>query len=279
MAGRRIAVAAMSTAAFFLCSNAMGQSIVWSHEGKLTVSPSAKSDESRAEKVVWSPDHALYAVDSPGKQVGKGQERERLEIFTEQGERLSVAHVWLIEPNGTNRANIRGCEGWGWVDATRLFCEGTINPDHGDYLVFDARTGRELLELIGTGFVWSPDGSRIANVGDARDLGTVSENSNSIEVQGEPVFPSPKDTDLHWFRSALVWSADSRHLAVVDHRQKQGSFYLIVVGVSGRRFEHKLGWQENKGDWPPELDFSVRWVGAEIIVTHDARTQTVMMAH
>jgi hypothetical protein len=275
--GRRIAIAAMGTAALFLCSHAMGQTIVWPHESKLTVSPSPKSGDS-TQKVVWSPDHELYAVDFPGEQVGKGQERERLEIFTERGEKVAVAHVWLIEPDGTNRAGKRGCESWGWVDSTRLFCEGTINPDYGDYLVFDARSGRELWELIGTGFVWSPDGSRIANVGDARDLGTVSENSNSIEVQGEPVFPSKKDTDLHRFRSALVWSADSCLLGVVDHREKEGSFYLIVVGVSGRSFEHKLDWQENKGDWPPELDFSVRWVGRKIIVTHGGTTQTVTVA-
>jgi hypothetical protein len=56
MAGRRMAVAAMGTAALFLCSHAMGQTIVWSHERKLSVSPSAKGDEPKAEKVVWSPD-------------------------------------------------------------------------------------------------------------------------------------------------------------------------------------------------------------------------------
>jgi len=189
-----------------------------------------------------------------------------------------LTHVWLVEPDGTSRAGIRGCESWGWVDSTRLFCEGTINPNYGVYLVFDARTGRELQELIGTGFVWSPDRSRIADVEDARELGTVSDNSNSIEVQGKPVFPSEKDSDLHWFRSGLVWSPGSRYIAVVDLRRNQGSLFLVVVGVTGSTFEHKLDWQENGGDWPPELDFSVRWVGAEIIVTHGGRTQTVKMA-
>ena len=156
-----------------------------------------------------------------------------------------LTHVWLVEPDGTSRAGIRGCESWGWVDSTRLFCEGTINPNYGVYLVFDARTGRELQELIGTGFVWSPDRSRIADVEDARELGTVSDNSNSIEVQGKPVFPSEKDSDLHWFRSGLVWSPDSRYIAVVDLRRNQGSLFLVVVGVTGSTFEHKLDWQEN----------------------------------
>jgi hypothetical protein len=228
--------------------------------------------------VVWSPDHKLYVVDSPGLQVGKGQERERLEIFTEQGERIAVAHVWLVEPDGTSRVGIRGCESWGWIDSTRVFCQGTIDPNNGIYLVFDARSGRELHEIIGTGFMWSPDRSRMAAVGDARDLGAVSENADSIEVQGKPVFPSAKDTELHWFRSGLVWSPDSRYIAVVDHRQKQGSVYLVVVGVTGSTFEHKLDWQEKPGDWPPDLDFSVRWEGNQIVVAHGGRTQTVVMA-
>jgi len=278
MAGRRVSVAVMGTAALFLCSHAMGQTIVWSHERKLSVSPSGKSDEPEAEKVVWSPDHKLYAVDAPGQQVGNGQERERLVIFTEQGKEIAVAHVWLVEPDGTYRAGIRGCESWGWVDATRLFCEGTINPQYGVYLVFDARSGRELRELIGTGFVWSPDRSRVADVGDARDLGAVSDNSNSIEVEGKPAFPSEKDTDLHWFRSGLVWSPDSHYIAVVDLRQKQGALYLVVVGLTGSTFERKLDWQEKGGDWPPDLDFSVRWAGNQIVVAHGGRTQTVMMA-
>lgn len=229
------------------------------------------------DAVVWSPDHKLYVVDSPGQKVGKGQERERLEVFTERGEKIADAHVWLVEPDGTNRAGIRGCESWGWVDSTRVFCQGTISPDDGVYLVFDAKSGRELQELIGTGFVWSPNRSQIADVGDARDLGTVNENCNSIEVQGKPSFPADKDTDLHWFRSKLVWSPDSRFIAVVDHRQRQGSLYLVVVGLTGSEFERELQWQEKAGDWPPDLDYSVRWVGNQIIVTHDGKTQTVVI--
>jgi hypothetical protein len=160
-----------------------------------------------------------------------------------------------------------------------LFCQGAINPNDGVYLVFDARSGRELRELIGTGFVWSPDLSRIADVGDARELGTDSDNSNSIEIEGKRRFPSQEVTDLHWFRSELVWSPDSRYVAVADLRQKQGNLYLVVVGLTGNTFERKLDWQETAGDWPPDLDFSVRWAGNQIIVAHGGRTQTVAMPH
>ncbi|HMD96811.1 MAG TPA: hypothetical protein VKM93_05700 [Terriglobia bacterium] len=253
MASRRMAAAAIGAAALSLGSYAMGSA------------------------VAWSPDHKLYAVDSPGQQVGKGQERERIEVFTENGEKTAVAHVWLVEPDGTQRVGIRGCEDWGWVDSTRLFCEGSINPNVGVYLVFDARSGRELRELGGTGFVWSPDHSRIADVGDARDLGTVSEESTSIEIDGKAVFPSQKDTEVHRFRSGLVWSPDSRQIAVVDQRQGQGSLYLVVIGVAGSKSEHKLPWQEKAQDWPPDLDYGVRWAGNQIIVTHGQRTQTVVV--
>src|SRR5579859_7367290 len=89
---------------------------------------------------VWSPDHILYAVDSPGERVGKGQERERLVVFNQRGKKIAVAHICETEPDGTMRVGIRGCESWGWVDSTRLFCEGSINPSTGIYLVFDARS-------------------------------------------------------------------------------------------------------------------------------------------
>jgi len=277
MANCTRAVVATCFATLFLCSHTLGQTIVWSHERKLSVSPSAKSDQPKAEKVVWSPDHKLYAVDSPGRQVGKGQERERVVIFTDQGKEIAVAHVWLVQPDGTYRAGIRGCESWGWVDSTRLFCEGTINPNYGVYLVFEARSGRELRELVGTGFVWSPDRSHIADVGDARDLGTVSDNSNSIEIDGKLVFPSEKDADLHWFRSELTWSPDGRYIAVADFRQKQGSLYLVVVGVTGSRFEQKLQWQGKAVEWPPDLDFSLRWAGNQIVIGNDQWTQAVVI--
>lgn len=230
------------------------------------------------DTVVWSPDHKLYAIDAPGQQVGKGLERERLEVFNEQGQETAVAHVWLVEPDGANRAGIRGCESWGWVDSARLFCEGTINPDNGVYLVFDARSGRELRELIGTEFVWSPDRTEIADVGDARDMGAVSEKSDSIEVQGKAVFPSAQDTEAHWFRSALVWSPDSRSLAIADERHAQGSLYLEVIGLSGSRFEHKLPWQEKSEDWPADHDFSLRWDADHLIVEHGGRTETVVIS-
>ncbi len=226
-------------------------------------------------RVVWSPDHKLYAVSTPGERDGQGQERERLEVFTEDGRKIAVAHVWLVEPDGTYRAGIRGCESWGWVDSARLFCQGSASPSVGIYLLFDARSGRELGEFTGTGFVWSPDLSLLASIGDARDLGVVAEESDSIEVQGKPLYPTEKDTQPHWFRSPLTWSPDGRYLGVVDNRPNQQSLYLVVVGIGGRRFEQRLRWPGQAQDYPPVQDFSVHWAGKEVVVEHAGTTQSV----
>ncbi len=112
---------------------------------------------------IWSPDRTLYAEDRAGEKVGQGQERERFVIYTSAGQQLAIAHVWLVQPDGAYRAGIRGCESWGWVDNARLYCEGSINPHVGIYLVFDAKTGAELNEFAGIDFVWSPDKSSVAN--------------------------------------------------------------------------------------------------------------------
>jgi len=214
--------------------------------------------------VAWSPDHRRYAADSPGQQVGKGQERERLEIFDEKGKQIAVAHVWLVEPDGTNRAGIRGCESWGWVDSAPVFYQGTADPDSGVYLVFDARRGRELQESIGTGFVWSPHHASIANVGDARVLGTVSENSDSIEVEGKLVFPSQKDSRLHWFRSPLVRSPDSHHIAVADFPSEAGIGAFDRRWSCRRRLRAESGLAGGGRRLAAAISFSVQWVEHQI---------------
>jgi hypothetical protein len=86
-------------------------------------------------------------------------------------------------------------------------------------------------------------------------ISRLSDNSDSVEVQGKVVSLLRKTSIWHWFRSALVWSPDSSYIAVVDLRQKQQLLYLVVVGLAGSTFEHKLDWQDNATDWPPSLDF------------------------
>src|ERR1019366_7468205 len=229
--------------------------------------------------ILWSPDHKLYAVSLPGKRIEKGEERERFVIYTERGEEIAVAHIWEIEPDGTMRVGIRGCERWGWIESTRLFCEGSINPSTGVYLVFDAKSGRELRELFGNNFVWSPDHSLIANFGNVPHFSSVEQKSDSVEIQGKRLYPDEKDTEQHWFRSELVWSPDNRSVAVVDHRRKQGALYLVIVGVNGRNSEYKLRWQIPLEEWFPNLDFSVRWGGHHATVQYSGAEQTFSINH
>jgi hypothetical protein len=69
-----------------------------------------------------------------------------------------------------------------------------------------------------------------------------------------------------------VWSADSRRVAIVDHRRKQNTVYLVVAAVTGNNSAYKLPWRVPLEDWPPDLDFSVRWEGKRVVVRHAGET-------
>jgi|ERR1019366_4157598 hypothetical protein len=98
--------------------------------------------------MVWSPDKKRFAVHLTGQKVAKGTEIERLAVYTSAGEEVAVAHVWDVEPDGTMRVGIRGCESWGWIDPAKLFCAGSVNPHVSVCLTFDASTGREIDEAV-----------------------------------------------------------------------------------------------------------------------------------
>jgi hypothetical protein len=222
-----------------------------------------------------SPDRALYAMAERGQRVGAGEERERLVVYTASGAPVAVAHVWLVEPDGSRRAGIRGCEDWGWVDNTRLFCRGTINPSTEIYLVFDAKTGAELHEFAGSHFVWSPNRRYVAGFGNVPHFTDLKDKSDSIELQGKPLYPKPGDIEQHWFRSLPVWAADSQAFAVVDHRRKRNTFVLVVAAVSGGILEIPLASKAASEEWPVPLDFELRWEGRRIVVRHHGTQQVV----
>ena len=226
---------------------------------------------------VDSPNGELYAIEQPGERLGPAEERERFVVYTAAGVQVSVAHVWLVEPDGTRRVGIRECEDRGWVDDARLFCEGTINPSTAVYLVFDARTGKELEERIGLRFTWSPDRKRMAHYGNVPDSSDVNDKSDSLQVDGTEGYPSDDDRGTHWFRSPLAWAADSRSVAVVDHRRSQGDFVLAVVSISDRVVTYPLAWKPELEDWPPPKDFALRWDGTRVVVTHESREQSVVV--
>jgi hypothetical protein len=189
--------------------------------------------------------------------------------------RYAVASVWLIEPDGGRRAGIRGCERWDWIDNARLFCEGSINPSTGVYLIFDATSGRELREYIGSHFVWSPNHSSIASFGNVPHFMAEETKSDSREIDGRLVYPREEDRRRHWFRSEPEWSADSERVAFVDSQDIRGALFLIVLSPSGQPAEHPLPWQIPAGDWPPPQDISVRWDGNQVVVRFAGLEQIV----
>ena len=223
----------------------------------------------------WSPNGKRYAVSEAGQETGNGQERQRLVIYTDAGVLTTVAHVWLVEPDGARRAGIRGCEAWGWVDESRIFCEGSINPSTGVYLVFDAETGAELHELFGGHFVWSPDRSHLASLGNVPHFSAVEEKTDSLEIEGKRVYPAENDRRHHWFRSDLVWSANSRRVAVVDYRTEDRTLWLVVASAGRVILLRKLPWMLPRGDRPPERTVVLRWEGQRVIIGYGRRRQMV----
>ncbi len=225
----------------------------------------------------WSPDRELYAVSESGQRVGKAEERERFIVYTGAGVQVAIAHVWLVEPDGTFRLGIRGCESWGWIDDSRLFCEGTVNPSTGVYLVFGARDGRELREFIGGHFVWSPDKTRLANYGNVPHFSPTEDKTDSLEIDGEALYPSQNDHERHWFRSELAWSADSRIVAVVDHRQADSTLWVVVLAVDGHTVDYVLPWTAPRTDWPPRQDVSLRWDKDRLVAKYKGDEHIVLL--
>jgi hypothetical protein len=226
------------------------------------------------EQRQWSPDHRLYYVLEAGQQAGKGEDIQRFVVYSDTGRQVAVAHVWLTEPDGTQRVGIRGCERSGWVDAARFYCEGSFNPSGLIYRLFDARTGSELAERGGSGFTWSPDLRRLANIGNVPHFSSDEEKSQSVEIEGEELFPRVGARVRHRFRSGLTWSSDSAALAFIDHRDDR-SLHLVVIRVSGGVSEYLLRWREDMGEWPPDRNYFVKWTGALVEIRHLGELQTV----
>lgn len=230
-----------------------------------------------AQERIPSPDKKLYAVSEEGQKVGQGEERERFSIFTSAGKLVSVLHIWLTQPDGIGRIGIRGCESSGWIDSTRFFCEGTLNPSLGIYLWFDARTGREIGEDIGGPFTWSPDRTELAYFGNVPHFTEIDAKSDSLIV-GQHTWPpeSSSDHEQHWFRSNVLWSPDSKTVAIVDHqRRNRKAFYLeIFDSKTGERTEHKLQWADEADEWYPAHDFDIHWSASQVTIRYSGMSQT-----
>jgi hypothetical protein len=218
----------------------------------------------------WSPDRALYAIRMPGEKVGKGIARERFGIYAANGKQISMIYIWETDPDGAVIApEIRGCEKWGWIDASRLFCEGSSNPSTGVYRYFNARLGQEIGERVGSEFTWSPDISTIANFGNVPHFMDWDRKSDTLEIE-KYRYPDKENGIRHLFRSQIAWSPDSRWAAIVDQEcyQHACGFRLIVVrSKTGGQILCGLKYHEmDKEEWPGKHDFSLEWKETKIIV-------------
>jgi hypothetical protein len=206
-------------------------------------------------------------------------ERERFSVFASGGQPVSVIHIWLTEPDGTGRTDIRGCESSGWIDSNRFFCEGSINPSTGIYRWFNARTGKELGEAEGTQFKWSPDRAVLAHFGNVPHFSDVAGKTDSLQI-GAQTWPvgSQADSEQHWFRSELSWTTDSKCVAVVDHQRRiRKAFFLeIVEAKTGNATEYKLLWSDETDEGYPNHDFEIQWSAGKVTVRHAGTEQTFL---
>ena len=176
-------------------------------------------------------------MERPGQRIGKGQEIERLVVYSAGGKEVAVAHIWTVQP--------------------------------------DAKTGRELHELAWSNFIWSPNGASIANFGNVPHFSAPEGASDSLAIEGKQVYPTEGDGERHWFRSPFGWSPDSKYVALVDERRHQEALYLAIVRVNGSRPEYRLGWRDRSEDWPPVQDFSVFLGEREVTVKYRGAGQAV----
>lgn len=229
-----------------------------------------------------APPDAIWA---PGRQHYALVERSDLEdwacritIRSARGVKTAVAHAWRKQPDGTLRVSPRECS-LRWIDASRLACQGSINPSTLVHLVFDASTGRELHQFFGLEFAWSPDGRTLASRGNVPHFMDWNEKSDSLEVNGKRVYPPANATGRRLFRSALSWSPDSLRIAVVCQNVGQRAVSLLFADPSGIVTERNLPWPPgNSSEFPAPAGFTITWQGRTAVVQHAAGPRTVKVA-
>jgi hypothetical protein len=212
-----------------------------------------------------SPSRSMYAVLEPGKNGdgGAGDARGRIVIHDAAGSLIATAD---LGPRPGSAIGLGDCEQWGWLDEARVFCENSLNPSSALHLVFDAKSGKRLNELVGSGFVWSADLKNVAHFGDVPHLSPLEQKSDSLEIQGVRVYPDRTDTDHHWFVSDLVWSPSSDAVAFVDYRREREVASLIVATTSGVS-EYRLPEWSHVEQWS-NRDYQLRWLGNRVVVRH-----------
>lgn len=144
-------------------------------------------------------------------------------VLERTDERLPWQHILIFK-----RLEVADCASL--LSQTRIApntvaVECHINPSLNRYVELDISTGKPARELYGYGFTRSPDGKRVAHVGRIPHFGPPYARSNSLQIDQATVYPRSADaarqtgatySGIHEFKPGLVWSPDSRRIAMID---------------------------------------------------------------
>jgi hypothetical protein len=121
-----------------------------------------------------------------------------------------------------------------WLSDTRISAECHINPSLSEYVETDLRSGKTVKDLLGYGFMPSPDGKYVAHVAPYPHFAPPIAQSNYLQIDKTTIYPLPNGTrpteeevdvvrrngstwlGVHEFAPKFFWSPDSERLAFVD---------------------------------------------------------------
>ena len=126
-----------------------------------------------------------------------------------------------------------------WVGSHAIGAECHINPSLSEYIETDISTGQTTKNLLGFGFVPSPDDRDVAHVGWIPHFAPPFATSHYLQINSTTVYPLPKETGpveqkdlsgppkvfqehgltysgIHEFASPFSWSPDSQRVALID---------------------------------------------------------------
>ena len=171
-----------------------------------------------------------------------------------------------------------------WVDEERIGLTCHLNPSMLEYVAVDVTTGERLRDIIGLGFAWSPEGTRLAYIGEYPHFAPPFARSNRLEIDGDPIYPAASEPEegpveagqpvllnyrkIHDFRSGFFWSPDGRRIAFVDRvydwrgreagngEETRERFLLVVAERGGTALQHAL---------PPFAKYRIEWREADVL--------------
>ncbi len=150
-----------------------------------------------------------------------------------------------------------------WLTADNIAAAGSVNPSTVDTLVFDTKTGKELMDYGDDtgGAVFSPDGEHAAAERGMLHWTPLADREPELDIDYQRVYPAK---GVHvTLLSMPAWSDDSKEVAVVveDYQSKRRS--IVVCGLQGACESTAL--PEAKPG--PDDSFQAQWNDGRIYAT------------